>query len=168
MKEKAKQFALRAHHGQKYGEHDYSYHLEQVVNIAEKTELSERVVAACWLHDTMEDCGTTFDQVENEFGKEVADMVLCVTDEPGKNRKERKLKTYPKIAANENALCVKLCDRIANLSQTISDRNTGLVQMYLEEHPDFRAHLFSANHSGKTLALWASLDSLIEAAGPLD
>jgi|ERR1051326_202603 (p)ppGpp synthase/HD superfamily hydrolase len=167
MKEKAKQFALKAHHGQKYGEHDYSFHLQQVVATAEEFGLDEKMILACWLHDTMEDCGSTFEQLEKEFGKEVADMVFCVTDEPGKDRKERKLKTYPKIAANEKALCVKLCDRIANLAQTMKDRKTGILEMYLREHTDFRAKLYHNRQGPKTLLLWEKLEKLVTEAQTL-
>lgn len=162
MTQSAKQFALHAHRNQKYGEHSYSFHLEAVVAVAGDHDLHEILVAACWLHDTMEDCGVKKEEIIALFGNEIAEIVFCVTDEPGKNRKERKEKTYPKIAANENAVCVKLCDRIANLKHSLQNKNTSLLQMYLTEHSAFRDKLFKPG--AKTAALWHLLESLIAEA----
>jgi (p)ppGpp synthase/HD superfamily hydrolase len=157
---KAKEFALKAHSGQKYGTRDYSFHLEAVVKVARDFSLNENIISACWLHDTMEDCKVSYSEIKSICGEEVAEMVYCVTDELGRNRKERKEKTYPKIAANENALCVKLCDRIANLQQSILDKNTGLLSMYLKEHAEFKNKLYIDNPV--PAPLWKKLEELIE------
>jgi len=158
---KAKEFALTAHKGQMYGTKDYSFHLEAVVAVAKNFNLNENIVAACWLHDTMEDCKISFQDVKNVCGETVAELVYCVTDELGRNRKERKEKTYPKILGNKDALCVKLCDRIANLQQSITDKNIGLLSMYLKEHKEFREKLFSENVSAVLMELWLKLDELV-------
>jgi len=158
---KAKEFALKAHQGQSYGTRDYSFHLEAVVSVAKQFNLNESIIAACWLHDTIEDCNISFQDIKSVCGEKVAELVFCVTDELGRNRKERKEKTYPKILANQDALCVKLCDRISNLQQSISDKNTGLLSMYLKEHPEFREKLFTNDAQVILLELWAKLDSLV-------
>ncbi len=158
--EKAKAFALNAHAGQKYGEHEYSVHLEAVVAVAKEFALGETIVAGCWLHDTIEDCGCSYQEIKSECGEAVAEIVFCVTDELGRNRKERKIKTYPKIAGNENALCVKLCDRIANFSQSIRDHNTGLLSMYIREHSEFREKLHRPDGRPHVLLLWNKLEEL--------
>ena len=158
---KAKEFALIAHKGQLYGTRDYSFHLEAVVGWARKFNLNEEIVAACWLHDTVEDCGIPIEEIRNQFGETIGEMVFCVTDEPGKNRKERKEKTYPKIAANPDALAVKLCDRMANLNQSILDKNAGLLSMYLKEHADFKAKLFREDAPEFLNEMWDSLEELV-------
>jgi len=158
---KSKEFALKAHSGQLYGTRDYGFHLEAVVAVAKEFNLSDNIVAACWLHDTMEDCKVSFTEIKKLCNDEVAELVFCVTDELGRNRKERKLKTYPKIAANKEALCVKLCDRIANLQQSILDNNLSLISMYLNEHMDFKHHLYNGDDHKTLSLLWNKLNTLV-------
>ncbi|MDB5272241.1 MAG: hypothetical protein JWO58_608 [Chitinophagaceae bacterium] len=157
----AKEFALQAHQGQRYGTKDYSFHLEAVVAVAKAFQLNEKIVAACWLHDTIEDCTVSFQDIKEICGEEVAEIVYCVTDELGRNRKERKLKTYPKIKNNPDALCVKLCDRIANMQQSFLDHNDKLSAMYLEEHQEFKNQLFSEHSTETVLLLWKRLEDLV-------
>jgi len=159
----AQEFALKCHSGQKYGNREYSFHLESVVQIARKFDLPEDVVASCWLHDTLEDCDITYQDLKKNFGENIAEIVYSVTDELGRNRIERKSKTYPKIKANEDAVCVKLCDRIANLRQALIDDNRKLITMYMNEKEEFEQHLYSADQSDRTLALWKELESLMSA-----
>lgn len=157
----AKEFALKAHKGQSYGAREYSFHLEAVVSIAKEFDLNEDIIAACWLHDTIEDCNVSFQDIKNICGEKVAEIVYCVTDELGRNRSERKAKTYPKIKNNNDALCVKLCDRIANLQQSILDNNESLLSMYLEEHNDFKQQLFSDKSTETILLLWNRLNRIL-------
>jgi guanosine-3',5'-bis(diphosphate) 3'-pyrophosphohydrolase len=165
--QKAKAFALKAHEGQKYGEHAYAFHLEAVVAVAKEFELSETIIAGCWLHDTIEDCKVSYQDIKTECGAAVAEIVFCVTDELGRNRKERKLKTYPKIACNEDALCVKLCDRIANVVHSIRGNNLGLLSMYLKEHGEFREQLHRPGSHPDVLRLWSRLDAIMAEGGEL-
>ncbi|MDB5257787.1 MAG: hypothetical protein JWM14_2482 [Chitinophagaceae bacterium] len=160
----AKEFAFKAHKGQTYGTRDYSFHLEAVVSVAKEFKLDENIIAACWLHDTIEDCKVSYHDIKELCGEEVAEMVYCVTDELGRNRKERKIKTYPKIKNNPDALCVKLCDRIANMQQSFLDNNDRLRSMYLEEHREFKNQLYSADSSESLLLLWKRLEDLVSNA----
>ena len=160
--EKAKEFAIKVHGKQQYGTRPYSFHLESVVKVAKNVNLENDIILGCWLHDTIEDCDVSYQDIKREFGENVAEIVYAVTDELGRNRKERKEKTYPKIRAIENAVCVKLCDRIANLDQTISDRKIDLLSMYYKEQKDFKEKLFDSNHNSSTLELWRILEDLIK------
>ncbi len=157
----AKEFALKAHIGQLYGTREYSFHLEAVVAIAKEFKLNENCVAACWLHDTMEDCKVCFQDIKTICGETVAEIVYCVTDELGRNRKERKTKTYPKIKSNSDAIAVKLCDRIANLQQSFLDNNSNLLVMYLKEHKEFKEMLFSDKATETLLQLWKRMEELV-------
>jgi (p)ppGpp synthase/HD superfamily hydrolase len=159
----AKEFALKAHKGQLYGTREYSFHLEAVVSLAKEFKLDENIISACSLHDTIEDCKVSYQDVKNVCGERVAEIVYCVTDELGRNRKERKAKTYPKIKNNNDALCVKLCDRIANMQQSFIDNNINLLSMYLKEHEEFKELLFSDNSAETLLLLWKRLEELVTA-----
>jgi len=162
--EKAKEFAIKVHGEQQYGSKPYSFHLESVVQVAKNINLENDIILGCWLHDTIEDCNVSYQDIKREFGENVAEIVYAVTDELGRNRKERKEKTYHKIRINQNAVCVKLCDRIANLNQTILDEKIDLLSMYYKEQKDFKEKLYNSNHRKPTLKLWETLDDLINKA----
>jgi len=145
-----KDFAIKAHGNQMYGNLPYKHHLVDVAAIAEKNchlitdDNIERAVliSAAWLHDVLEDTAVKYKTLRYYFGKNVADLVSAVTDEPGKNRKERKAKSLPKIRSfGKEAVFIKLCDRLANISSCINN-NSDLLQMYSKEHKQFVEALY--------------------------
>ena len=74
------------------------------------------VIAAALLHDTIEDCNVTRVELAAQFGTEVADVVVEVTDDkslPKARRKELQVKHAAHISAR--AKLVKLADKIANV-----------------------------------------------------
>ena len=152
---------LKAHGEQLYGEHPYSVHLDAVASIAEPYGPTATTIA--YLHDVLEDTPATAEDIEKCFGPLVARGVGILTDEPGKNRKERKAKTFEKIAAVEGpetvALIVKAADRLANMRACVADGNTRLLKLYRSEHATFRAVAF---RHGLCDALWRQLDRLAE------
>jgi|AntAceMinimDraft_12_1070368.scaffolds.fasta_scaffold37445_3 (p)ppGpp synthase/HD superfamily hydrolase len=107
--------AEKAHSGQSYDIYPYTYHLKQVVKIANDFGYDQRVLVASGLHDVLEDTELSYKDIKKAFGEGLTEIVSAVTDELGRNRKERKQKTYPKIIANSKATVVKVCDRIANV-----------------------------------------------------
>lgn len=157
----AKMLARQAHKDQKYGGFPYIFHLQNVVKVAVDNGLSEEIICACWLHDTIEDTPTTYNDIKKVLGIHIAETVFAVTDELGRNRKERKQKTYPKIKSNSDAVAVKLCDRIANISYCINEGDNELLKMYVKEHGEFKAVIYI---SGVYDNLWAELDSWISTA----
>jgi (p)ppGpp synthase/HD superfamily hydrolase len=75
------------------------------------------LIIACYLHDVIEDCNVTYDNLTLLFGKKIADIVLEVTNDPKeKNRlgKDEYLK-QKMCKMSLPALAVKLCDRLDNL-----------------------------------------------------
>jgi (p)ppGpp synthase/HD superfamily hydrolase len=161
-KERALKVADEAHKGQKYGVHPYSYHLLQVANIAEKFGYEETIVVASILHDVLEDTSLSFNYLRKFFGEEVAEIVYCVTDELGRNREERKAKTYPKIAQNWKATAVKICDRIANIQES-KKYSPRLFEMYKKEHNAFCKNLMCNCSPRKELdKAWNKLNSLMK------
>lgn len=165
--EKAWLFAEEAHRGQKYGHYPYIYHLKKVYNVAlndlelDPTEDDDiNILLACILHDVLEDTNTSYKTIKQEFGIVVADTVYDVTDELGKTRAEKKAKTYPKIQSNRLAIIVKICDRIANVTEGIESKSSKLG-MYVEEHEEFRKQLFTNDSWGTTGLAWIILDDLI-------
>ena len=99
-KDRAFLVAEKAHINQIYDIYPYIYHIKQVVKVAEELGYDESIIIACILHDTLEDTALSYNDIKKAFGEEIAEIVYAVTDELGRNRLERKQKTYPKIRAN--------------------------------------------------------------------
>ena len=155
----AQTFALIAHAGQKYGDKPFIEHPRDVARLAEKYGFSNEIIAAAWLHDTLEDCPeVTFSHLIDGFNLSITTLVEAVTDGPGKNRKERAKKTLPKIRkAGYNAVALKLCDRLSNIQAAIRD-NDSLLNMYKKEYSEFKKALYK---KGEHEELWKKLDALL-------
>lgn len=155
--------AISAHGFQTYAGYPYYYHLEQVVDVLKEFGYTEdKFVCAGYLHDSIEDGDLSYNDVKKKFGEEIAEIVFCVTDEMGRNRREKKAKTLPKIASNRDAIVIKLADRIANLRQGIKDQDDRRM-MYVKEHDQFEAMLHEAGHADE---MWAELRSLVASLTP--
>jgi guanosine-3',5'-bis(diphosphate) 3'-pyrophosphohydrolase len=74
------------------------------------------ILAAALLHDTIEDTDTTPKELEAEFGQEIADIVVEVTDDKAVPKLERKrLQIEHAATLSEQAKLVKLADKICNV-----------------------------------------------------
>jgi len=160
-KKRALLIAEKAHQNQTYGGvYPYMFHIHQVVEIAENLECEDDIIVACALHDTLEDTELSYNNIKNEFGENVAEIVYAVTNELGRNRKERHAKTYFKIRANWKATVVKLCDRIANMEHS-KKYNDGMLKMYLKEDDDFCSELAFPHDAHDVISrAWERLDKL--------
>lgn len=96
----------------------YWHHLRQVVQNLQKLGIKNQdVLDAGWLHDTIEDTDTDFDDIEELFGKKTAQIVARVTKDtrtPQKQREKNYLTQLKK--ASWEAKVVKLCDILANIA----------------------------------------------------
>lgn len=157
---RAREFAARAHGEQRYGEHPYLYHLDAVAGLLRPYGEAAQVVG--YLHDVVEDTAVPLQEVREGFGEAVAECVGLLTDEPGANRKERKARTYAKLARVEGslrlALVVKAADRLANLRMSVDGENDAKLGMYREEHPAFRE---AAYRPGLCDELWAEMERIL-------
>jgi hypothetical protein len=159
---KAKEFALKAHSQQMYGDKPYVVHLEHVHEVMKRyrnRNTDVLVLMASWLHDVLEDTATSKAELVRNFGEEVADIVYRVTDEPGADRTERKRKTYRKIRGHMDATTVKLCDRIANVeaSSVVPEK----LKMYRNEYREFRDALCDRSLDKLLGKIWSHLDQLL-------
>lgn len=96
---------------------------------------------ACFGHDLIEDTRVSYNDVKEVLGEYIADIVYAVSNEKGKNRKERaNNKYYNSIVKTEGAVFVKLCDRITNVQYS---KMTGskMYEMYQKENKDFLDNL---------------------------
>jgi hypothetical protein len=154
--------SLHDDRNQSYDNQPYSVHLTQVYNVLMPSFGDEDVIMnASLCHDLLEDTGITYNDLKTFVGRDVADVVYDVTNELGKNRKERAEKTYPKIAANPLAVIVKVADRIANTTYS-KKSGSSMYKKYCSEYPSFRQALYNnfPNHpyNDRIEHLWKVLE----------
>lgn len=133
-------YASLMHKDQKYGQRPYTFHLKMVVDIVRANNGTHEQIAAAWLHDTVEDTTATREDIEQQFGNEVAEMVWALTG-VGQTREECIESAIKKIAATPNAGLIKLADRFANVTTCIDDGKIFWLGKYINEHERLRAVL---------------------------
>jgi (p)ppGpp synthase/HD superfamily hydrolase len=135
---KALQFAIVAHGDQKrkYTGLPYVTHTIEVATIVAEHGGSDAQIAAALLHDTVEDTPVELQEIVNEFGMEIAELVGWLTDvskpEDG-NRAARKAVDRNHTAdASSTAQFVKLADLISN-TKSIVEHDVNFARVYLAE-----------------------------------
>lgn len=122
----AAHFAAEHHKGQKRkGEagEPYINHLIEVAElIATSSDLLDtNLVMAGFLHDTVEDTDVTPQELEQRFGKDVASLVMEVTDDKSLPKEQRKvLQVQTAHKKSVRAQTLKLADKISNLRALLS------------------------------------------------
>lgn len=158
LEQKAFHFAAKAHVGQFYGDIPYTKHLEAVVQVLiDCGYKDETTICSGFLHDILENCDVSYNDLKKEFNEEIAETVFCLTDELGRNRKEKKEKTYPKLSRNPRSIIVKLGDRIANIEHG-KKTDSNFQEMYRKEHEQFKWILYKPGHGEK---LWERLEKAL-------
>ena len=116
---KAVTFATEAHMGQKRKKSDipYIYHpLNLACHALSMNITDDAIIAACLLHDVVEDCGVTYEELPvNDETKELVRLLTHCKTTP-ENRDEIMREYYDQIASNPKAALVKCLDRCNNLT----------------------------------------------------
>lgn len=73
----------------------------------------DNLIAAAFLHDTIEDTNTTHEELVREFNQDVADLVMEVTHE---GRKDWNGYYFPRLRT-QRGIMLKFADRLSNLSR---------------------------------------------------
>ena len=153
---RAELVARTAHKDQKYGEQPYSVHLEDVVRRAKQITDDPEIIAACWLHDTVEDSPlVTIDDIRRIFGARVADLVWAVTAH-GDDRETKMANVIEKIARTPGAELVKSADRLSNAAASKAEKMMGKYNMYRDEQALLGPVLGDNACSRELTALFAS------------
>ncbi len=121
--EKAFAMALKAHDGQhRMSGEDYIHHPLGVARILAELQIDADSIAASLLHDVVEDTTITLEQLEKEFGKEIAVLVDGVTKLSRieyKSKEEQQMENYRKMflamAKDIRVVLIKLADRLHNM-----------------------------------------------------
>lgn len=120
---KAYEFAHKAHAGQKRSSgEDYIIHPLNVTATLIKLHMDMDTLIAGFLHDVVEDCDVTPEEIEKEFGKEVAQIVVGLTKISKikfKTKEESQAENFRKMvvamAQDLRVIIVKLADRMHNM-----------------------------------------------------
>jgi GTP diphosphokinase / guanosine-3',5'-bis(diphosphate) 3'-diphosphatase len=135
---RAADFAAERHRDQRRkgrGQVPYVNHLADVARllaVATKGADAE-LVAAGWLHDTVEDTATSHNELVSAFGDDVASLVREVTDDKSLPKAERKrLQVVKTPAKTPRAKMIKLADLTSNLRQLPDDWEAQRIHDYFE------------------------------------
>lgn len=108
-------FAERKHNGQldDEGKDFFTAHPYKVGLAVKQLTDNEDIICSAFLHDTLEDTNTTYEELEKEFGKKVADLVNELTHE---GKPDNYGFYFPRLKSKE-AIMIKLIDRASNVSR---------------------------------------------------
>ena len=136
-------YAMRAHGAQKRASGDpYFSHPLEVAAILTDLKLDDATIAAAVLHDTIEDTGSTREEIDQTFGAEIGGLVEGLTklkrlDLVSKRAEQAEnfRKLLLAIADDVRVLLVKLADRLHNM-RTLhfvgSDKRARIAQETLD------------------------------------
>lgn len=88
----------------------------------------DNVIAAGYLHDVIEDTGTTYQELVKEFNQDIADLVMEVTQEGSKDRHGY---YFPRLHT-QRGIMIKFADRLSNLSR-LESWNEERIAQYLRK-----------------------------------
>lgn len=169
---KAFLMAYEFHKHQKYEDDPYLVHLFDVYNVLRRYGFDDpALLAAALLHDVIEDTPASYRRVSEEVGEDVTEIVFACTDELGRNRKERKEKTLPKLVEwtkerGPGALTVKLADWVANV-EACCRSDPRRLQMYQKDWPAFAELKTRFQDYDWLEPMWAYLQYMLEEYKPI-
>ena len=115
-----------AHKGQmrKYSNQEYFIHPKSVARIVEDLTKDEDLIISALLHDTLEDTDITYDEILENFGKKVADIVVELTSDRPRDTKKSTYLIDKMNKMSTDALLIKLADRLHNVRYLDKDCKT--------------------------------------------
>jgi GTP pyrophosphokinase len=149
---RAYRFSEKAHAGQTRRNGDpYVTHCVQVARILADLQLDSVTVASGLIHDVVEDTAFSVEDVEREFGREIAQIVDGLTKIghlPLASREERQVESYRKlllsVAKDARVILVKLADRLHNMRtlEWLPDEKRGRIALETRDLYAPMAHRF--------------------------
>ena len=124
---KALEFSARKHRNQRRKDIDASPYINHPISLAnilcnEAHVTDVNVICGALLHDTVEDTETEPEELESEFGIEIKNIVMDVTDDQSLAKHVRKQAQIDHAAhISDKAKLVKLADKISNLRDVSSN-----------------------------------------------
>lgn len=120
----------------KYTNEDYIVHPIRVANIVSDYGGGRDLVAAAYLHDVVEDTLVTIEDIQIEFGSDIAEFVNGLTDvskpEDGNRKKRKEIDRLHVKNASYGSQFIKCADIIDN-SSDILEHDSSFFEVYSRE-----------------------------------
>lgn len=168
IEEIAKDYAIRRHREVNHhynALYPYAFHLQMTVEIANQfihlipEEDRPNVIGGCWTHDIIEDARETYNNVKIATNEVIAEYAYRCTTGKGRTRRERADKIYYQgISEYKHCTFIKLSDRIANVTFSITEKSS-MANMYKKEYPFFYENLYDERFQ----EMWDHLNKLLGA-----
>ena len=126
LQESAYRFAKECHKGQfrKGSPRPYINHCTEVARILNRFGYSEEIIVAGLLHDTVEESEITLEDLRQEYGEEISNLVKYVTEDksPGLSWTKRKVMYIKNLTdAPEGSVAVSAADKLHNVTEILQD-----------------------------------------------
>jgi len=165
----AAELAARRHNGMARkgrGSEPYINHLAEVANLlSTATEGAEaELVAAGWLHDTLEDTETTREELAQKFSELVASLVVECTDDmslPKSGRRRRQVADASH--KSPGAKLIKIADKISNIGARVHPDPSPEERDDLIDYADWAEQVVNGCRGGNAW-LDAKFDDTLKAA----
>jgi guanosine-3',5'-bis(diphosphate) 3'-pyrophosphohydrolase len=150
----AAELAARRHNGMARkgrGSEPYINHLAEVANLlAAATDGTDaELVAAGWLHDSIEDTETTREELAREFSKRVAALVVECTDDMSLPKAERRrLQVVNASHKSPGAKLIKIADKVSNIRARILPDPTAEERDDLVDYTDWAEQVVAGCRGG--------------------
>lgn len=153
---------------QQYGRYPYGFHLRGVWEIGMYygfRSIDDQILRLG--HDLDEDTNVLHAaKISAGASAKALRYIWCLTDEVGATRKERKAKTYRKIALYPSTVACKLADRMRNLFQGFIEQDNWSFAMYSDEQAEFEVGIGKRNDI-RLRRMWRDLHWIFDHADEL-
>ena len=143
---RAVDYAVEAHEGQKRkkSEIPYIYHpLNMACHALSMGIREDEIIAAILLHDVVEDCGKTIDELPVSDGTKELVRLMTKDKSQGSHNPETLDKYYGEIATNPKAALIKCIDRCNNITTMSWGLSRDGIYRYIEETEKYYPKLIS-------------------------
>lgn len=145
---RAAHFAARAHAAQRRkdaGHTPYINHLTEVAHLLAAAGSDAALIAAGYLHDTIEDVSVTYEVLVAEFDHDIAGLVLAVSDDKSLVKERRKeLQVEHAATAPPRVAALKIADKISNLRSLGNTPPAGWPPDRIREYIDWAHRVVTA------------------------
>lgn len=132
----AMEFAKKKHEGQVRDDgKPYFEHIKGVVSIliSEGNESRDLVLTEAALHDVLEDTSTTYEELVNNFGSDIAGCVQLLTHDPSKESFAEYANRVFNSDEYPEARKIKIADRLHNLRDLPNSGDVEKIKRKVEE-----------------------------------
>jgi GTP diphosphokinase / guanosine-3',5'-bis(diphosphate) 3'-diphosphatase len=162
-------FAMECHRDQRRKDKNATPYINHLIgtmrNVVDAGINDIATICAAILHDTIEDTTATHNDLLNDFGKEIADIVMECTDDKTKEKAERKrLQVANAAGKSDKAKIVKMADKLYNTNDLLTNPPPDWDENKIKEYFNW-AKTVTDQMKGVNAFLEKSLDEVYRKSG---